>query len=176
MATYSSILAWRIPWMEEPDRLQSIGSKRFRHSWETITFSSLSRHDETKNHVWVKKMPIKVQERTMGFNVINLQKSHCYNFKFHSATNKFKKPVLVSYNIKDKYPQISEKPVKICPCFLTAYLCKVRFSSCVSTKKHIVSNWMQKQTQELSYMLVKIQLSSVNQTMERLVKQCHSSY
>ena len=26
MATYSSILAWRIPWIEEPDRLQSKGS------------------------------------------------------------------------------------------------------------------------------------------------------
>ena len=25
MATYSSILAWKIPWMEEPDRLQSMG-------------------------------------------------------------------------------------------------------------------------------------------------------
>ena len=31
MATYSSILAWRIPWMEEPDRLQSTGSPRVGH-------------------------------------------------------------------------------------------------------------------------------------------------
>ena len=31
MATHSSILAWRIPWMEEPDRLQSMGSKRVVH-------------------------------------------------------------------------------------------------------------------------------------------------
>ena len=28
MATYSSILAWRVPWTEEPDRLQSRGSHR----------------------------------------------------------------------------------------------------------------------------------------------------
>ena len=28
MATHSSILAWRIPWTEEPDRLQSMGSQR----------------------------------------------------------------------------------------------------------------------------------------------------
>ena len=27
MATHSSILAWKIPWTEEPDRLQSVGSK-----------------------------------------------------------------------------------------------------------------------------------------------------
>ena len=31
MATYSSILVWKIPWMEEPVRLQSVGSQRVRH-------------------------------------------------------------------------------------------------------------------------------------------------
>ena len=31
MATHSSILAWKIPWTEEPDRLQSMGSQRVRH-------------------------------------------------------------------------------------------------------------------------------------------------
>ena len=29
--THSSILVWRIPWTEEPGRLQSIGSQRVRH-------------------------------------------------------------------------------------------------------------------------------------------------
>ena len=32
MATHSSILAWRIPWTEEPGGLQSIGSQRVRHN------------------------------------------------------------------------------------------------------------------------------------------------
>ena len=32
MAVHSSILAWRIPWTEEPGRLQSIGSQRVRHN------------------------------------------------------------------------------------------------------------------------------------------------
>ena len=31
MATYSSTLAWKIPWMEEPGRLQSMGSQRVGH-------------------------------------------------------------------------------------------------------------------------------------------------
>ena len=31
MATHSSILAWKIPWMEEPGRLQSMGSQRVAH-------------------------------------------------------------------------------------------------------------------------------------------------
>ena len=32
MATHSSILAWRIPWTEEPGGLQSMGSQRVRHN------------------------------------------------------------------------------------------------------------------------------------------------
>ena len=35
MATHSRILAWEIPWTEEPDRLQSIGLERVRHDLET---------------------------------------------------------------------------------------------------------------------------------------------
>ena len=31
MAIHSSTLAWKIPWTEEPDRLQSMGSQRVRH-------------------------------------------------------------------------------------------------------------------------------------------------
>ena len=31
LATHSSTLAWRIPWSEEPDRLQSVGSQNIRH-------------------------------------------------------------------------------------------------------------------------------------------------
>ena len=33
MATHSSILAWRIPWTEEPGRLQCMGSQRVGHDW-----------------------------------------------------------------------------------------------------------------------------------------------
>ena len=35
MATHSSTLAWKIPWTEEPGRLQSKGSLRVRHDWAT---------------------------------------------------------------------------------------------------------------------------------------------
>ena len=38
MATHSSILAWRIPWTEEPGRLQSMGCKRVRHDLVTNVF------------------------------------------------------------------------------------------------------------------------------------------
>ena len=36
MATHSSILAWRIPWTEEPGGLQSKGSRRVGHNWTTL--------------------------------------------------------------------------------------------------------------------------------------------
>ena len=38
MATHSSILAWRIPWTEEPEELLSIGSQRVRHNWSNLPF------------------------------------------------------------------------------------------------------------------------------------------
>ena len=53
LASHSSILAWRIPWIEEPGRPQSIRSKRVRHAHihihslkpETGEFSFLMVHD-----------------------------------------------------------------------------------------------------------------------------------
>ena len=39
MAPYSSTVAWKIPWMEEPGRLQSMGSLRVGHDWATSLFS-----------------------------------------------------------------------------------------------------------------------------------------
>ena len=37
MATHSSVLAWEIPWTEEPGRLQSMGSQRVGHDLVTKT-------------------------------------------------------------------------------------------------------------------------------------------
>ena len=44
MATHSSTLAWKIPWMEEPCRLQSMGSQRVGHDWATSMSMSCQRH------------------------------------------------------------------------------------------------------------------------------------
>jgi len=41
MATHSSILPWRIPWTEEPGRLQFIGLQRVGHDWLTNTHTSI---------------------------------------------------------------------------------------------------------------------------------------
>ena len=42
MATYSSILAWKIPWTEEPDGLQSMGLQRVGHDLATKHIHTLT--------------------------------------------------------------------------------------------------------------------------------------
>ena len=44
MAPHSSTLAWKIPWMEEPGRLQSMGSLRVGHNWATSLSLSTFMH------------------------------------------------------------------------------------------------------------------------------------
>ena len=45
MATYSGILAWEIPWTEEPGRLQSMGSQTVRHNLVTkITKTTFNKY------------------------------------------------------------------------------------------------------------------------------------
>ena len=57
-STHSSILAWRIPWTQEPGGLQSIGLQRVRHHWsdwtckptkisEKITWDKGNSHDKS---------------------------------------------------------------------------------------------------------------------------------
>ena len=41
MAIHSSTIAWKIPWTEDPGRLQSMGSQRVRHDWATSRSCSL---------------------------------------------------------------------------------------------------------------------------------------
>ena len=63
METHSSILAWRIPWTEEPGGLQSTGSQRVRHYWATNTLNTLYHvpcpcvQDEGKNIKWIRPSP-----------------------------------------------------------------------------------------------------------------------
>ena len=49
MATHASTLAWKIPWTEEPDRLQSMGSQRVGHNRGT----SLSRLSQIPQLLWI---------------------------------------------------------------------------------------------------------------------------
>ena len=57
MATHSSILAWRIPWTEEPGGLQSTGLQRVGHNWATSLHQRtiISRKEKALNTEWVRR-------------------------------------------------------------------------------------------------------------------------
>ena len=61
MAPHSSTLAWKIPWTEEPGRLQSMGSLRVRHDWTTslslFTFMHWRRKVATHSSVLAWRIP-----------------------------------------------------------------------------------------------------------------------
>ena len=50
MAPHSSTIAWKIPWTEEPGRLQSMGSQRVRHDLATPFHLKLLEPDQRRIH------------------------------------------------------------------------------------------------------------------------------
>ena len=67
-ATHSSTLAWKISWMEEPGRLQSMGSQRVRHNWATsFHFTS---------HILLKLFPKSYRERNTSELILWGQHHH----------------------------------------------------------------------------------------------------
>ena len=57
MAPHYSTLAWKIPWMEEPGRLQCMGSLRVTHSWATFHFHALEKEMATHSSVLAWRIP-----------------------------------------------------------------------------------------------------------------------
>ena len=61
MAPHSSTLAWKIPWMEEPGRLQAMGSQRVEHDWATwlslFTFMHWRKEMATHSSVLAWRIP-----------------------------------------------------------------------------------------------------------------------
>ena len=63
MAPHSCTLAWKIPWMEEPGTLQSMGSRRVRHNWATsislftFHFHALEKKVATHSSVLAWRIP-----------------------------------------------------------------------------------------------------------------------
>ena len=60
MATHSSTLAWKILWMEEPRRLQSMGSQRVGHDWATSL------------HFWFPGSPLSSFQSILSLYLITL--------------------------------------------------------------------------------------------------------
>jgi len=58
MGTHSSTLAWKIPWMEEPGGLQSLGSRRVGHDWATsLSLSCIGEGNGTHSSVLAWRIP-----------------------------------------------------------------------------------------------------------------------
>ena len=62
IATHSSILAWRIPWTEEPSGLQSMGWQRIRHNWELNTY----------NVIWIRNRILRHTNICLAFVKLSL--------------------------------------------------------------------------------------------------------
>ena len=79
MATHSSILAWRIPWTEEPGGLQSMWSQRVRHNWVTNTFRAFQEVIKVTWVIcmrpWSNKIDIPIRGRNSK-NVHTQRKTH----------------------------------------------------------------------------------------------------
>ena len=90
MATHSSILAWRIPWADEPGGLQSMGSQRVRHYWETNTFTSLSR---------------------FMFHILHLSVSHSALSNSLWPHGLYPARLLCSWNSPDKNPRVGSQSI-----------------------------------------------------------------
>ena len=77
MATHSSILAWRIPWMEEPGRLQFMGLQRVGHDWATSLSLNKSLPKNIKREMHIKM----IYNITTFKNVFQCQTTNFNNSK-----------------------------------------------------------------------------------------------
>ena len=85
MATHSSILAWKIPWMEEPGRLQSLGLLGVRHDWSDLAAAAAAANnlryaDDTtlmaESGEELKSLLMKVKEENEKLGLkLNIQKT-----------------------------------------------------------------------------------------------------
>ena len=70
MATHSSILAWKIPWIEEPGGLQSMGLQRVGQDWATkhLLKRPRARFQAARDNSTVQSPPQWFQQPTLNFS------------------------------------------------------------------------------------------------------------
>ena len=79
VATHSSNLAWRIPWTEEPDRLQSMGSHRVGHNRSDLTCKACIIGQISTSH-FILKILLKFFIKSLKLPFLELP-SRCYYYK-----------------------------------------------------------------------------------------------
>ena len=66
MATYSNILAWELPWSEEPGRLQSMGSQRVGHNLATKQQQKEGRDDGKQQSMFERHLESQDKSKITG--------------------------------------------------------------------------------------------------------------
>ena len=119
-ATHSSILAWRIPWTEEPDGLQSMRSQRVRHDWSDLACIIHLVHSEgafKKNILWLSRVLTTVQRKKKKTGKICRYHRHSFLWNFLRGNNRLKSSPQTGWNSsnhsKDFWPSESAKPHKM---------------------------------------------------------------
>ena len=127
MAPHSSTLAWKIPWTEKPGRLQSMGSLRVGHDWESSLFTFM--------HWWRKWQPTPVflpgesqgwgslvgchlwggteLDTTAADRIESLERTHTYVDKIDSRGGISSSGETVGFSIKLTQLAIHRKKVKL---------------------------------------------------------------
>ena len=91
MATHSSILAWRVPWTEEPGGLQSLGSQRVDTTEATQDITQPPKKEEKNETICTHNLKCLMQSKTQkytGYNPVYLNKySHGKSYANYNWKN-----------------------------------------------------------------------------------------
>ena len=124
MATHSSTLAWKIPWMEEPGGLQSMGPQIVGHDWTTSLsfFWSLGRENALKKgmvtYLSIFTWEIPWTEPLSGLQSIGSQRvrrdwAHVHALCLEIQTNKHMKSWHFSHHLQSEHPAAEDTTEEI---------------------------------------------------------------
>ena len=102
MATHSSVLSWRIPGTEEPDRLPSLGSHRVGHDWSNLAAAAAMKLQRRQWHPTPLLLPGKPHGRRslVGCSPWGRKESDTtegLHFHFHFFSNMYFCPFVILY-------------------------------------------------------------------------------
>ena len=104
MATHSSTPAWRIPWTEEPGRLQSMGSQTVGDDWATsLSLKTCSQYAWTTNE-WVESTKLRIPDLLLTKNMPEV----LHNHRLRNKWVKIKTVTFNSVEAEGVYLQIQE--------------------------------------------------------------------
>ena len=95
MATHSSVLAWKIPGMEEPSGLPSVGLHRVGHDWSDLAAAAAGAQNPQSHFLWI-------QRSSLGQCVLITSHTHTHTFSLthtHSHTGMCEPTLLCTHRL-----------------------------------------------------------------------------